>query len=211
MPQNQCKTGQEMHQNWCNIRQKNARKMPGKTRFFYVFCAFSYLVGFLIFSTQLIYAQSLPSGYAGKLHISVGGMISEYDLSVGSRHLLGYTAFADIDSRRPLGLEVEVRRLEFRQVAQEHAATYSIGMRYHHALGRATPYGKFLVGIGTLNFPYSYAHGRYAAISLGGGVDLRLRQHIDFRGDFEAQRWPAFSFGSMSAYGASVGLRYRIR
>lgn len=211
MHRNQCRVEEKLHQNWCNSWQKIARKTHEKARFLHVFCRFLCLFCFLDFSAQILSAQVLPSGYAGKLHISVGGMVSTYDLSYGSRHLLGYTAFTDVDTFRPLGIEAEVRRLEFRQINQENAATYSIGIRYRHEKGRVAPYGKFLAGLATLNFPYSYAHGRYAALSLGGGIDLRVRQHIDFRGDFEYQRWPGFTFGSMNAYGASFGLRYHIR
>jgi hypothetical protein len=137
-------------------------------------------------------------------------MASYAELGYGSRHLAGYTAFVDADSIRPLGLEAEMRRLEYRQRANVHAETYSIGVRYHHAWGRFQPYGKVLGGLGNFNYPYNLATGRYAVLTLGGGTDVRWRKRIDFRGDMEYQRWPQFTFGAMSSYAVSAGVRIRV-
>ena len=82
--------------------------------------------------------------------------------------MLGITAFADMDTKRRIGIEAEGRWLEFHQTANVHAETYSIGGRYHLDLGRFEPYAKGLIGFGDFNFPYNYAHGRYLVVTAGG-------------------------------------------
>jgi len=161
-------------------------------------------------SGQVILAQVVPAGDAGRLRISCGGTASAYDISYGAQHLLGYTAFADADAARAVGLEAEVRRLEFHQKNSVHAETYSMGLRYHRDRDLVQPYGKVLAGFGHINFPYNYATGRYAVLTLGGGIDYGGKRRLGLRTEFEYQRWPGFSFGALSSYGLSTGIRVRI-
>ena len=156
-------------------------------------------------------AQSVPPGDQGGLTLSVGGMASGYYLGYGQTKLLGATAFVDADTRRRLGFEAEARWLEYHQTANIHAETYTAGPRFSLDYGRLQPYVKGLVGIGQFNFPYNYATGNYLVIAPGGGVDYRLTHRIRIRAiDFEYQIWPQFTYGLMSSYGLSTGIRYRI-
>jgi hypothetical protein len=125
--------------------------------------------------------------------------------------MLGITGFADLDTRRRLGIEGEARWLVFHQTADVHATTYLIGPRYHVNMGRFQPYAKALVGIGQFNFPYNYARGNYLVVAPGGGVDYRLSRRIYLRlADVEYQYWPQFDFGAMTSVGVSSGIRVRI-
>lgn len=156
-------------------------------------------------------AQSAPAGDRGGLTLSAGGMASGYYLGYGEIKMLGAAAFVDVDGRRHFGIEGEARFLEFYKTAGVHVETYAAGPRYSMYQGRFQPYVKALVGLGQFNFPYNYAHGNYLVIAPGGGVDYRLTERIRIRAvDFEYQIWPQFTFGSMSSYGLSTGIRYRI-
>jgi hypothetical protein len=71
---------------------------------------------------------------------------------------------------------------------------------------------KGLVGIGQFNYPYNYAKETDLVVAGGGGVDYRLTNRIRWRAaDFEYQMWPQFTFGRMSSYGLSSGIRIMIR
>ena len=156
-------------------------------------------------------AQVIPTGDGGGFKLSAGATASGYHLQYGDREIVGVSAFADLDTKRRLGIEAEGRWLVFRQTQNVNAATYLGGPRYHLNLGRFQPYAKGLVGIGQFNFPYHYAHGNYLVVAPGGGVDFRLTRRIRLRlADFEYQYWPQFTFGSMTSFGVSSGLVVRI-
>ncbi len=156
-------------------------------------------------------AQVVFAGDQGGLRLTAGAMGSGSTLEYGQRKMLGITAFADVDTKRRLGLEAEGRWLEFHQTANVHAETYSIGGRYHLDLGRFEPYAKGLIGFGDFNFPYNYAHGRYLVVTAGGGVEFCWKPRIYVRAaDFEYQDWPQFTFGNMTTFSVSTGLRVRI-
>lgn len=156
-------------------------------------------------------AQAVYAGDQGGTRLSAGVLASGSTLEYGQRKMLGVTVFVDADTKRRLGIEAEARWLEFRQTANVHAETYSIGGRYHFDLGRFQPYAKGLVGFGDFNFPYGYAHGRYFVVTGGAGVDYRWRRRIDLRAaDVEFQDWPQFTYGSMRSLSVSTGLRVRI-
>jgi hypothetical protein len=155
--------------------------------------------------------QVVPAADAGGLMLSAGATASGYYLQYGERKMLGVTGFVDADTKRRLGIEGEARWLIFHQTDDVHAATYAIGPRYHVNIGRFQPYAKGLVGIGQFNFPYNYAHGSYLVVAPGGGVDFRLNRRIYLRiADVEYQYWPQFTFGAMSSFGVSSGIRVRI-
>jgi hypothetical protein len=156
-------------------------------------------------------AQVTPSGDEGGFTLMAGGTASGYEVQYGQQKLLGVAAIVDADTRRRFGFEGEARWLMFHQTDGINATTWSAGPRYHFTRGKFQFYGKGLIGVGDFTFPYNYAHGSYLVVSPGGGVDYRYTRHISFRlADFEYQYWPQFTFGAMSSYGLSAGLRYRI-
>lgn len=155
--------------------------------------------------------QAASAGYQQAAKLSAGGTgFGEY-LQYGQRNMLGASVFVDGDTTRRIGIEAEGRWLEFNQTANVHAETYSIGGRYHFDVGRFQPYAKGLVGIGSFNFPYNYATGRYLVVTAGGGVDFHWTRRIYVRAaDFEYQDWPEFTYGAMTTASVSAGLRVKI-
>jgi hypothetical protein len=159
-------------------------------------------------SARPAFTQVAESANAGGYSIWVGGGVSGYYLQYGGQKNLGITGYVDADSVRRLGIEAEGRWLDFHQTNNIHAETYLAGLRYHFNAGRFQPYAKGLAGLGTFNFTYNYAHGRYFVIAPGGGLDYRVNRRLSARADFEYQYWPQFTFGPMSSAGVSIGVRY---
>ncbi|MFP5204422.1 MAG: outer membrane protein [Acidobacteriota bacterium] len=157
-------------------------------------------------------AQVAAAGDKGGLTLSAGALGSGAWLQYGGRKMLGLTAVVDADTRRRIGVEAEARWLEWRQTANVHAETYSIGARYHFDFKtRFQPYAKGLIGEGYFNFPYNLGSGHYLVLTAGGGLDYRLNRRIYIRAaDFEYQDWPQFTYGNMTTAAVSAGLRVRI-
>lgn len=169
------------------------------------------LIALLLCAAGTARSQAAPAGDAGGLRITAGATGSGYYLQYGGRKMLGLTGFVDVDSRSPFGVELEGRWLEWRQTANVHAETYSMGPRYHRDIGKFQPYAKGLVGFANFAFPYGLAQGRYMTVTAGGGLDYHIRRRVYLRvADFEYQYWPQFTFGSMSSFGVSAGVRFRV-
>jgi hypothetical protein len=157
-------------------------------------------------------AQVKQSADVGGLVVTVGGMASYYSVGYGPRQLAGFGAFVDAEPKGRPGVEAEYRNLLWHQTANVHLSTYLIGPRYgFHDFHRFQPYVKVLLGGGKFWFPYGYAYGSYFVVAPGGGVDFHLNRRISFRvADVEYQDWPQFTFGNMSSFGISSGIRIRV-
>ncbi len=169
------------------------------------------ILAFLLGSGVAAHSQVAPSGDAGGLNISAGATGSGFYLQYGERKMVGLTGFVDVDSRSPFGLEFEGRWLEWKQTANVHAETYSGGLRYHRNYGKFQPYAKGLAGFGEFAYPYGLAQGHYFLATAGGGLDYHVRRRIYIRAaDVEYHYWPQFTYGAMSSFGVSAGIRVRV-
>ncbi len=160
------------------------------------------------------WAQVAEAAVGGEQQFAVGSEYSAMHIDYGKRWLAGPGIYVDANLNVHLGLEGEARWLNTNEDAGTHTRTYLGGARYtfNSPHGRLRPYAKFMAGVGEFYFPYQYAKGSYLVLEPGGGLDFRLSHRIRVRLiDVEYQRWPFFSFGSMSAYGASAGIRYAFR
>ncbi len=165
----------------------------------------------LLLASNAIRAQVVPAGYHGKLRLSAGVLGSGDTFQYGSRTMVGIGGFVDGETTGHFGIEAEGRWVEFRQRANVHAESYSIGGRYHFVLGRFQPYVKSLVGFTNFNFPYNYAQVRFLTVTAGGGVDFRWTHRFSLRvADVEYQDWPGFTNGNMTSFNGSVGLKVHI-
>lgn len=88
-----------------------------------------------------------------------------------------------------------VPSLEFRAnfhsniVVKEHS--YVVGLRAVAPFRLIRPYADFLVGPGTIDFPYNigYTHDDSVVYSYGGGVDVPVFRNFEFRADLQGQHW----------------------
>lgn len=188
-----------------------SRRQIRRMRFSAVWACASAVVCLCLSLPGNLHGQVVPAADAGRLNISAGATGSGYYLQYGERKMIGVTGFVDMDARSAWGVEAEGRWLEWRQTANVHAQTYSIGLRYHKNIGNLQPYGKGLIGFGDFNFPYNLAHGRYLVATGGGGLDYRISPRVHLRAvDVEYQYWPEFTYGAMTTFGVSSGIRIRL-
>jgi len=181
-------------------------------------CVTAVLLSFWMGAAPWAHAQTAPSADAGGMSLSAGGTASGYQLGYGGVKVLGASAFVDADTRRHFGFEGEARWLVVHwnvsdqgPGADENARTYLGGLRYSRYFGRFQPYVKGLVGIGQFNYPYNLAKETDLVVAPGAGLDYRLTSRIRWRAaDFEYQIWPQFTYGRMSSYGLSTGIRVKI-
>lgn len=184
---------------------------------------------------HLVFALSLLLTFsaAGTAHAQV------HQAAVGSeRHLWGGVEFSDFQNDyiryiRSDGIgfygdymltervtaEAQVRLLDLNKPVGLTEKSFLVGplvnvYQYH----RATAYAKFLLGVGTFNFP-PIGYGSYFAYGTGGGVDYRLSSRFKVRGEYEYDFLPSAP-GEQLTYpnpsngltpnGFSVGVSYRI-
>lgn len=170
----------------------------------------------LLGSADRAISQAAPAIVGGQDMITVGGTFSGSHVSYGSRSLLGAGMYVDLDYNQHYGIEAEGRWLWLHQRDGVRDATYLIGPRYSfNGVGwegkKFRPYAKFLVGLGDFRYPYGYATGRYFVAAPGGGVDYRISHLIRLRLiDAEYQLWPQFTYGRMSSFTLSTGVRFRV-
>jgi hypothetical protein len=156
-------------------------------------------------------AQAEPTATAPGAYISVGTTYSSFDSGYGQQKVLGTGVYVDINPVRQAGLEAEGRWLKQSQSPNIRESTYLIGPRIQFRRGPYTPYIKTLVGLSHFEYPYDTARGRYFVIAPGAGVDLMLGNNLKIRLiDVEYQTWPQFTFGTITPYGVSFGISYRV-
>ncbi|HEY1803088.1 MAG TPA: outer membrane beta-barrel protein [Terracidiphilus sp.] len=185
----------------------------------------------LIFTALLVAAaipadsQVSPAANQGGVPIVIGGGFSDFSLDWGpSARMEGIAAWADwFPYHMPaalngLGIEVEGRDLDFgrpaglsrmRQDTGVGGAIYSWN-RYRNF----RPYGKYLAGIGSIDFPPSgnYSHDTFLVLEPGGGVEYRAWRHVWIRGSYDYQYWHhIFGPHDLNPNGVTVGISYDFR
>jgi hypothetical protein len=182
------------------------------------------------------HAQVVPSAIGRRISITAGGMASifqpdyegntvcvgtscpfspgiYYPVAQASTYpLYGVGAYVDVKFTRWIQLEAEGRWQRFNQFAGIYQDNYLIGPRVpFYRLWKATVYGKALYGFSKMNFNTSGDHGRFTDIAFGGGADIKLTKRFSLRAiDVEYQYWPQWGNSTLSPYGASVGVGYKI-
>jgi hypothetical protein len=161
------------------------------------------------------HTQALPTAVAhGNLQAGVGWSAAVPDY--GTQKIQGVTGFGDFDFTPNIGVEADIHYIALETPTDLAENSYEIGPRYVYRIRRFAPYGKAMVGLGSLviqevqDNPARYT-GNYLMFSFGGGLDIRATHHIVIRVfDFEAQKWPSLGNG-LSPYVGTVGVAYRFR
>ena len=168
-------------------------------------------------------AQVVPSATRSQISVTAGGFGSAFQpnyagggvTSSAPNELFGVGAYVDVRLSRWVQLEAEGRWMRWNEYAEISQDNYLIGPRVPiRTFGRFTPYGKFLFGIGHMNFQYSATSCRCSTLVYGGGVDYKLTKRLSWRAvDFEYQQWPNWYVvqnGQLHPYGFSTGIGYKI-
>lgn len=169
-----------------------------------------------LFFVGLFAVVSLAAqGQAGQAYkalppVYIGGFFSGIHPDFGNNTIDGVGAFLDFPIWSIVGVEGEVRFGKWHTVAGVQESTYTIGPRVAYPLTRNfTPYAKFLIGGGSFTFPFNEGHDQHTVYIFGGGIDYRLTDRFNIRGDFQKQHW-AFGSGSIGPTALSAGVSYRI-
>jgi hypothetical protein len=173
-------------------------------------------------------AQVEPSATAGMFSITVGGTVSAFnpdfagtweyqapyypEAQGSNRPLIGLGVYTDVRLSRWVQFEVEGRWQRLNRLQQISQDNYLAGPRLPlYRFQKATVYCKALVGFSQMNFNIYGDHGRFTTTAFGGGVDVKLSRKLRIRvADVEYQYWPTWVHSSLSPYGASVGIGYRL-
>jgi|CZKF01.1.fsa_nt_gi hypothetical protein len=173
-------------------------------------------------------AQVVPSATGRKISITAGGMASIFQpdfannwqpptfvypaASASPQPLFGVGAYVDLKLTRWVQIEAEGRWLRWNQYYGINQDNYLIGPRlpvYH--FWKATVYGKALGGYSNMNYGSGIGTGKYTDFAFGGGMDVKLTKHIILRAaDVEYHYWPWWENSTLSPYGASMGIGYKI-
>jgi hypothetical protein len=165
----------------------------------------------LLCTGQTMFAQARATASGPGSYVSVGGEGSIFQMDYGKRYDGGIAAYVDVHPHWRYGGEVEARFLRFNTDESVTESTYLAGAHINALPGRLRPYGKFLIGVGKMNFPFNYATGSYLVYAPGGGVDYELNERWTVRFvDAEYQVWPKFSYGALHPYGVSAGIAFRL-
>jgi hypothetical protein len=177
-------------------------------------------------------AQAVPSATARRVSITAGGEASIFQpdfagdwapsssatktwypvAGSSSQPLFGVGAYVDVKFSRWVQLEAEGRWLRFNQYDNIHQDNYLIGPRvpvYH--FWRSSVYAKTLVGFSKMTLDPSGDHSTFTDIAFGGGMDIKMTKRLSLRlPDLEYHYWPTWGNSTLSPYGASVGIGYKI-
>lgn len=155
--------------------------------------------------------------------LSVGLAYSNYMTDLNGGRLSGAMLWGDWNFYKlpPLfdgfGLEVEARDLNAGQPGNDpnlRMDTIAGGPIYTtHFYHRFHPYGKFLIGHGSVDFTSSnpdYHHDTRTFYVAGGGADTRFYKSFWLRVNYEYQFWPVFFHPNqtMNPSGIDVGVSY---
>ena len=167
-----------------------------------------FVVGFLVGGSIAAQGQAIPA-YKAEPPVFVGVFFSGTHPDYGTNTIDGFGAYADLPLWRFVGAEGEIRFGKFNTVDGVEESTYLGGPKVSYSIGHGIiPYGKFLVGGGTFNYPFKEGYDHHTVFAFGGGFDYRLTNHWYVRGDFEKQRW-SFGNGAIWPSTLSAGVAYR--
>lgn len=128
--------------------------------------------------------------------------------------LIGIGTFVDMHVSHWVQVEAEGRWLKWNGYGGTEQSNYLIGLRVPvKQIGQRTQiYGKTLVGYGKMTFASGYGYGSFTDVAFGGTLEYRLSRKLTLRAaDFEYQYWPVWLGNkSLSPYGVSVGVAYRV-
>ena len=165
-------------------------------------------------------AQVVPSAYGPGHSLWAGGEYSNVSASFpyqSSQRLEGAGVFADYHLNRLAGIEGEARFLNFGGFEGSTESSYLGGPRFSIlAHGRILPFGKVLIGVGRIHYPFQIGSESYFALAPGGGIDYRVSRRWMLRGEYEYQLWlnsPGYANEPdhrLTPNGFHIGVSYRL-
>lgn len=166
------------------------------------------------------WAQVVPSAYGPAQSLWVGAEYSNVRASFpyqSNQRLTGVGGFVELKLNGHFGLEGDARYLRFGGFENSTQSSYLAGPKaYFFERRKFHPYGKFLVGVGKIHYPYAIGDASYFALAPGAGVGYRFNRRWMLRGEYEYQMWlnsPGYANEpnhGLTPNGFHVGVEYRI-
>jgi len=170
-------------------------------------------------------SQVAPAAYQGTYPFAIGAGASNFDVDWGHNRMDGFTIWGQWRPRpngvlAGLGIDAEARDIAYgrsNHIAPNFKqATFAGGPMFTiRKLHNFQPYGKFLFGLGSLDFhgklPY-YTHDTRTIYAPGGGIQIRAVHRLWVRADYEYQMWPnLFGNKTLDPQGFTLGFNYDFR
>ena len=140
-------------------------------------------------------AQVDPSAYGPGHSLWVGAEYSNISASFpyqSGQRLQGVGVFADFHVNYRLGFAGVARFLPSGGFEGSTESSYLAGPKiFFFAKGRFQPYGKMLVGVGRIHYPFAIGNASYLALAPGAGAEYRIsgRGRWMLLFDYEYQLW----------------------
>jgi opacity protein-like surface antigen len=173
-------------------------------------------------------AQTIYTARERTVPFAVGAGMSNFDIDYGQyrgkeRRMEGITLWLDYTPPnlpgflRGLDLEIEGRDINYAlpsNMSRMRQSTAAGGALYSWRRYRVVPYAKYLLGMGSLDFPKigAYSHDTRAISAPGAGLELRAFRNITLRADYEYQFWPhLFGPNALNPNGFTISSAYDFR
>jgi hypothetical protein len=190
------------------FKRLSFRSNPGSSVRFNNLRAF--LLPVCILSLSMSAAAQATNGTAmRKADLQVGGYFSFSPVpDYSTQTLYGGGGYVTFDFTHNLGVEVNIKHVQNTTALGIYERTYEIGPRYVKHFGIFSPYARASIGRGVFNYPMGVANIAYNMYSFGAGADIRVKKHINVRGDAEYQIWQNFPVHHLTPTVVSAGVAY---
>lgn len=172
-----------------------------------------------------LHSQTGPAAIQGGLPIVVGSGFSNFNTGYFSGNRMnGITVWVDYYPNflprvlRGLGIEAEGRDINFSRPSslsrmREDTGQFGFIYPWYH-YRKIHPYGKFLAGMGSIDFPPhgTYSHDKFSLYTPGGGAEFKAFGGIWLRADYQYQIWyKTFLPNGLHPNGITIGASYDFR
>jgi len=184
-------------------------------------CRFALLTAFFAaLSAMHVQAQAVPSAFGPGHSLWVGAQLSDVSASFpyqSGRRIQGVGVVADFHVNYRLSLAAEANFLTRGGFDGSTETSYLAGPKaFIFARGRFRPYGKFLVGLAHIHYPFAIGDASYLALAPGAGTEYRVSRRWMLHAEYEYQMWqgsPGYNNEpdhKLTPNGFHVGVAYRI-
>lgn len=164
--------------------------------------------------------QVVASAYGPAHALWAGAEYSYFNASFpyqSGQRIGGVGVFADYHVTPIIAVEGDAQFLPFGGFHGVTESSFLAGPKaFFLARGRFRPYGKALVGVGNIHYPFAIGNANYLSLAPGAGTEYSIGRRWSLRGEYEYQMWlnsPGYvnePNHELTPNGFHIGLAYRI-
>jgi len=141
----------------------------------------------------MMHAQVAPSAYRGSDTVWVGVDAAYVNASYpyqSGQHLEGLGVFADFNMNVHFTIAASAHFLNFGGFEAETESSYLVGPKFRFRRhGGFQPYAQGLLGVGSIQYPFTIGHAHYFDVAPAAGTTYRLSSRCQLRAEYEYQVW----------------------